>query len=87
VLLEFGQLPVQDAVKLYQQYTSKINFIEDLPLVAAGHPAAAPAEPVVGQPRTTALPAVPPPVHHQRSEAVAPPVPGSAPRRPPPPPR
>ena len=28
-LLEFGQLPVEDAVKLYRQYIAKIDFIED----------------------------------------------------------
>ena len=35
-LLEFGSLPVSDAVKLYQQYTVKIAFVEDVPLAAAG---------------------------------------------------
>jgi hypothetical protein len=36
-LLEFGEVPVEDAVKLYQQYITKINFIEDVePLVGAG---------------------------------------------------
>jgi hypothetical protein len=36
-LLQFGQLPVQDAVKLYQQYSTKIPFVEDLSRgVAAG---------------------------------------------------
>jgi MFS family permease len=30
-LLQFGQLSVQDAVKLYQQYSVKIPFVEDPP--------------------------------------------------------
>jgi MFS family permease len=30
-LLQFGQLSVQDAVKLYQQYSVKIPFVEDAP--------------------------------------------------------
>lgn len=30
-LLEFGKLPVEDAVKLYQQYVTKIPFVEDYP--------------------------------------------------------
>jgi hypothetical protein len=34
-LLEFGQLPLPDAVKLYQQYTAKIPFVEDVPVGAA----------------------------------------------------
>jgi hypothetical protein len=35
-LLEFGELPVEDAVKLYRQYIAKIDFIEDdvAPVVA-----------------------------------------------------
>jgi hypothetical protein len=64
VLLEFGQLPVQDAVKLYQQYTAKISFVEDLTLADGYHPGPASAgvgaEPVDGQRRTGELPAVPP---------------------------
>jgi hypothetical protein len=36
-LLQFGQLSVQDAVKLYQQYSVKIPFVTDLPgAVGAG---------------------------------------------------
>lgn len=42
VLVEFGQLPVQDAVKLYQQYTAKIAFIEDLPVAAGQLPGSYP---------------------------------------------
>jgi hypothetical protein len=34
-LLEFGQLPVPDAVKLYQQYSAKIPFVGDVPMGAA----------------------------------------------------
>lgn len=55
-LLEFGQLPVEDAVKLYRQYIAKIDFIEDdvAPVAAAsssgpGEPEPAPA-PVVAVP-------------------------------------
>ena len=35
LLVEFGHLPVEDAVKLFQQYTAKAGFIDDVP-VAAG---------------------------------------------------
>lgn len=48
-LLEFGQLPVEDAVKLYRQYIAKIDFIEDdvtpvgtSPARSAGAPEPAP---------------------------------------------
>jgi hypothetical protein len=62
VLLEFGQLPVQDAVKLYQQYTSKVSFVPD-GAVATGGRAMAAAAPVAGDGarRTSGVPAVPPP--------------------------
>jgi hypothetical protein len=82
VLLEFGQLPLQDAVKLYQQYTAKINFIDDLPAPAApddGH-GDGPAPTVVGAGggdgarRARGLPAVPRPARRTTG-------------RPPPPPR
>jgi hypothetical protein len=82
VLLEFGQLPVEDAVKLYQQYTGKINFIEDLPAPAVaddGH-GPGPAPTVVGAGsgdgarRARGLPAVPRPARRTTG-------------RPPPPPR
>ena len=33
-LLEFGHLSVEDGVKLYQQYVTKIPFIDDAPAVA-----------------------------------------------------
>ena len=36
-LLQFGHLTVEDAVKLYQQYSAKIAFVDDGP----GHPALA----------------------------------------------
>jgi hypothetical protein len=62
VLLEFGQLPVQDAVKLYQQYTSKISFVPDGPVAAGNHPMAGAAPvPADGARRTDGVPAVPPP--------------------------
>jgi hypothetical protein len=35
-MLEFGQLPVEEAVKLYQQYAVKIPFIEDVAAPMAG---------------------------------------------------
>lgn len=36
-LLHFGRLPLEDGVKLYQQYTAKIPFVEDVPVPALGH--------------------------------------------------
>ena len=33
-LLEFGHLSVEDGVKLYQQYVTKIPFIDDAPVAA-----------------------------------------------------
>ena len=33
-LLEFGHLSVEDGVKLYQQYVTKIPFIDDAPVTA-----------------------------------------------------
>jgi cytochrome bd-type quinol oxidase subunit 2 len=37
-LLEFGHLSVEDAVKLYQQYVTKIAFVDDVSVAAAGGP-------------------------------------------------
>lgn len=37
-LVEFGHLPVEDAVKLYQQYTVKIPFVDDAGALAVGAP-------------------------------------------------
>jgi hypothetical protein len=34
-LLEFGHLPLDEAVKLYQQYAVKISFVDELPEAAA----------------------------------------------------
>jgi hypothetical protein len=34
-LLEFGHLPVEEAVKLYQQYAVKIPFVEDSPVAGS----------------------------------------------------
>jgi hypothetical protein len=34
-LLEFSQLSVPDAVKLYQQYSAKVPFLEEVPVGAA----------------------------------------------------
>jgi cytochrome bd-type quinol oxidase subunit 2 len=33
-LVQFGQIPLEDAVKLYQDYTVKIPFVEDAPVLA-----------------------------------------------------
>jgi hypothetical protein len=82
LLLEFGHLPIDDAVKLYQQYTSKIGFIPDLAPEPRGHSSdVAPPRPepepesepesADGSPRTRALPAVPP----ARRPGGRPPVP------------
>ena len=37
-LLHYGHLSLEDAVKLYQQYTAKIPFVEDVPVYASGAP-------------------------------------------------
>jgi hypothetical protein len=37
-LLHYGHLSVEDAVKLYQQYTARIPFVEDLPAYPHGAP-------------------------------------------------
>jgi hypothetical protein len=37
-LLHFGQLPVEDGVKLYQQYSAKIPFVDDQPDAAPPPP-------------------------------------------------
>lgn len=62
VLLQFGELPVQDAVKLYQQYTAKISFVPDVPVPAGSRPveAAVPGSADAAR-RRRSLPAVPPP--------------------------
>jgi hypothetical protein len=63
VLLQFGQLPVQDAVKLYQQYTAKVSYVPDDPTPAGSRPVAVAAPAPAAPPhRTGGLPAVPPPV-------------------------
>jgi hypothetical protein len=81
LLLEFGDLAVADAVKLYQQYTAKIGFIDEpafagvgaaAPSAAAGRSSAAPA-PARAERRTRVLPAVPPPVHHRHGSPDHPP--------------
>jgi hypothetical protein len=81
VLLQFGQLAVQDAVKLYQQYTAKISFVPDAPMAPDSGPVAVVAPAVASVPapasadrarRGGGLPAVPPPV---RPRSTMPPVP------------
>jgi hypothetical protein len=37
-LLHYGHLSVDDAVKLYQQYTAKVPFVEDVPAYSNGTP-------------------------------------------------
>jgi hypothetical protein len=93
LLLEFGHLPVEDAVKLYQQYTGKIGFIDDVPVPAGVAQGLVPAGPsptaAGGEHRTRGLPAVPPPAH-SRSAVASPPHPRSGrypDSIPPPPPR
>ena len=75
LLLAFGHLPVEDAVKLYQQYTAKAGFIDDIPVPAGAGQGLVPAGPPptagVGEQRTHGLPAVPPPTH-PRSGVVPP---------------
>jgi hypothetical protein len=38
-LLEFGHLSVDDAVKLFHSCSTKIPFVDDAPVLAAGRPA------------------------------------------------
>jgi hypothetical protein len=45
-LLQFGQLPVQDAVKLFQQYSVKIPFVDDEPGGGPGYYVPPPPRPV-----------------------------------------
>jgi cytochrome bd-type quinol oxidase subunit 2 len=40
-LVEYGQLPLEDAVKLFHQYSVKIPFIDDVPVVVSGSTRAA----------------------------------------------
>jgi hypothetical protein len=35
-LLQFGHLPLEEAVKLYQQYAVKVSFVEEEPIPASG---------------------------------------------------
>ena len=76
-LLHFGHLSVEDGVKLYQQYSAKIPFVDD-------QPGAAPPPP---QPSGYYLPPPPGPYEppQPRPQHYAPPPPG--PGRYPPPPR
>jgi hypothetical protein len=77
VLVEFGHLPVEDAVKLYQQYTAKISFIDDLAPVAAAAPPGPPPppaqQPVAEELRTRSLPAVPPAARRPTGHPLPPP--------------
>jgi hypothetical protein len=40
-LVDYGQLPREDAVKLFHQYSVKIPFIDDVPVVVSGSTRAA----------------------------------------------
>jgi hypothetical protein len=66
-LLRYGHLSLDDAVKLYQQYTVKIPFVEAAEPVAVTSagvaPAAAPAD--GPGPGTQVMPAAPPPVQNR----------------------
>jgi hypothetical protein len=88
VLLEFGQLSVQDAVKLYQQYTSRIAFVPDVPDAADGRPAEVAAAVPAGPPssadgtrRRAGVPAVPPAHRESRRPTVGRRRPGPPPPR------
>jgi hypothetical protein len=72
VLLQFGQLPVQDAVKLYQQYTAKVSYVPGHP-TPAGSPPVQVAAPLLGDLARPAggLPAVPPPTRSRSGERPA----------------
>jgi hypothetical protein len=74
-LLQFGNLSVDDGVKLYQQYIARIPFIEDLPGEDRGHRGPPPQGPGYY------TPAPPGPGRYAQ------PPPGPAYRPPPPPPR
>jgi hypothetical protein len=72
-LLQFGHLPADDAVKLYQQYTAKIPFVDDRPdPVPAG---AGPAPPA-----GSGYPA-PPPGYHPAPRPAPGPYPPPPPHR------
>jgi hypothetical protein len=75
-MIRFGRLPLEDAVRLYHDYTVKIPFVEDQ-FQPAFFPVAAPAAPFPAQPpppdrgsRVRPLPPVP------RSSSHPPPAPG-----------
>jgi hypothetical protein len=72
-LLQFGHLSVDDGVKLYQQYTAKVPFIDDQPGGGPGR---------LGPPASTPGYYAPPP---QNAGYYRPPPPGSGPYPPPPP--
>jgi MFS family permease len=80
-LLQFGHLAVEDGVKLYQQYTAKIPFVEDQPVGAPGFTGPAVQGPGYYAPPPQGPASYGPPP--QGPASYAPPPPG---RYPPPPP-
>jgi hypothetical protein len=60
-LLRYGHLSMDDAVKLYQQYTVKIPFVDAAEPVAVPPAAARSAAEGAPSPSTRAIPVVPPP--------------------------
>ena len=86
LLLEFGHLPIEDAVKLFQQYSAKAGFVDDVPVAAGTGQGLVSAGPASGPGRerlTRGRPAVPP-ARHRRS-AGGPPSAGDGAARVPPP--
>ena len=76
-LLQFGHLTVDDGVKLYQQYTAKIPFVDDQPGGRGQYQGVPPQGPgaYVPPPQSTGPYYVPPPA--PGSYAPPPPAPGS----------
>jgi hypothetical protein len=76
-LLQFGHLTVDDGVKLYQQYTAKIPFVDDQPGGRGEYQGVPPQGPgaYVPPPQSTGPYYVPPPA--PGSYAPPPPAPGS----------
>jgi hypothetical protein len=82
-LLQFGHLSVEDGVKLYQQYTSKIPFVDDQPGGGPGQLGTAPPVPgyYAPPPPGTGQYAPPPPGTGQYAQPPS--DPGNYPPRPP----
>jgi hypothetical protein len=77
-LLDFGQLSTEDAVKLYQQYSGSVPFVDSsLPPVHHGRPPASSARPTQGP--ATQLAGLPP-VPHLPGDAAPRKAPPARPR-------